>query len=229
MAKQRVAIFDIDGTIFRSSLLIEITEALVKEGIWKSSVIAQYSAARGRWMDRKGSYDDYIQDVIEAFHKNIKGLPQTTFRKIAIRVVAEHKDRTYRYTRDLVKDLRKRNYSLLAISHSPKEAVEQFCRHLGFHKVYGQLFEVGANGRYTGKVEFQELIKDKGVILSRALEKGNFSLIGSIGVGDTESDIGFLSMVDNPICFNPNRQLLQAARRRAWKIVVERKDVIYKI
>jgi len=53
------------------------------------------------------------------------------------------------------------------------------------------------------------------------------TLKGSVGVGDTESDIAFLKMVEKPICFNPNQKLYQYAKRAGWKIVVERKDVIY--
>jgi len=35
-------------------------------------------------------------------------------------------------------------------------------------------------------------------------------------------------MVDKPIAFNPNSKLYRYAKRAGWKIVVERKDVIYK-
>ncbi|GAI32477.1 unnamed protein product, partial [marine sediment metagenome] len=34
-----------------------------------------------------------------------------------------------------------------------------------------------------------------------------------VGVGDTESDIAFLKMVEKPICFNPNKKLYQYAKR----------------
>jgi phosphoserine phosphatase len=34
-------------------------------------------------------------------------------------------------------------------------------------------------------------------------------------------------MVETPICFNPNKKLYEYAKRSGWKIVVERKDVIY--
>ncbi len=47
-------------------------------------------------------------------------------------------------------------------------------------------------------------------------------------MGDTETDISFLKMVDNPICFNPNKNLYNYAKKKGWEIVVERKDVIYK-
>jgi phosphoserine phosphatase len=63
----------------------------------------------------------------------------------------------------------------------------------------------------------------------RATEKENLTLRGSVGVGDTESDISFLKLVEKPICFNPNQTLYRAARRFGWRVVVERKDVVYEI
>ncbi|MDP1719050.1 MAG: HAD-IB family hydrolase, partial [bacterium] len=70
-------------------------------------------------------------------------------------------------------------------------------------------------------------ILDKAKILQRAVEKNGLTLKGSIGVGDTASDIAFLSLVDKPICFNPNKKLYDHAKKKKWIIAVERKDVIY--
>jgi phosphoserine phosphatase len=55
------------------------------------------------------------------------------------------------------------------------------------------------------------------------------TLRDSVGVGDTESDVSFLKMVEHPIAFNPNMNLEKTARRKKWRIVVEKKDVIYDI
>ena len=74
---------------------------------------------------------------------------------------------------------------------------------------------------------YLDLIIDKAKVLKRAIEKEKLTLGGSVGVGDTESDIAFLKMVENPICFNPNKKLYQYAKRAGWKVIVERKDVIY--
>jgi len=38
-----------------------------------------------------------------------------------------------------------------------------------------------------------------------------------------------LKMVADPICFNPNKELYDYARKAGWKIAIERKDVIYQI
>jgi phosphoserine phosphatase len=101
---------------------------------------------------------------------------------------------------------------------------------MGFDKVYGRLLELDARARrFTGKGLFTELIFDKAKVLRRAAEKGGLTMRGSVGVGDTESDIPFLKLVDRPICFNPNKALYRAARRHGWPVVVERKDVIYEM
>lgn len=226
---KKVAIFDIDGTVFRSSLLIELTDALIQEGIFSPRVRKLYTRAAENWLDRKGPYEEYIEAVVKAFRQNIKGVRYDEFSKVAKKVVAFHKNRIYRYTRDVVKNLKKKNYYLLAISHSPQRVVKEFCKKMGFNKVYGQIYEIDRQKRFTGKILHLGLISDKAEILKRATEKEKLTLKGSVGVGDTESDIAFLKMVKKPICFNPNQKLYQYARRAGWKIVVERKDVIYRL
>ena len=226
-AQHKVAIFDIDGTIFRSSLLIEITEALIREGIFPSKARGVYEEAYKKWHEREGSYEEYIGAVIKAFEQNIKGVGYNDFLRIAKSVITANHSRVYRHTRDLVKKLRKKNYYLLAISNSPREVVEEFGQTLGFNKVYGRVYEVGADEKFTGKASYTDLISDKAKILKRAIEKENLTLDDSIGVGDTESDIAFLEMVKTPICFNPNKKLHTYAKHHDWQIVVERKDVIY--
>jgi phosphoserine phosphatase len=128
-----------------------------------------------------------------------------------------------------VNDLKRKGYYLLAISHSPKLIVDGFAYELGFDKSYGAFYATGATNRFTGDIEDEHVIMNKAAILSRAVEKENLTLKGSIGVGDTESDITMLSLVDRPIAFNPNRALYRHAKKHSWEIVVERKDVIYEI
>lgn len=226
---RKVAIFDVDGTIFRSSLLIELTDALVQEGVFSSKASKIYSRAYQNWLNRKGPYEEYARAVIDAFGRHIRGVDYKRLSKVAGKVAAFHKDRIYRYTRDLVKELKKKNYYLLAVSYSPQKIVQEFCRKLGFDKIYGYIYETDAGKRFTGRTLYNDVMKDKARILKRAMEKEKLTLKGSVGVGDTESDIGFLKMVASPICFNPNQKLYKYAKRAGWKIVVERKDVIYNL
>ncbi len=229
-----VAVFDIDGTVFRSSLLVELIEALIAAGIFPKQVRAHYAEAWKRWQARAGSartgfsYYEFITDVVFAYRKHLAGVRRADLWRVAEKVVSFHKIRLYRYTRDLIKKL-KRTHFLLAVSHSPYEVVAPFAKSIGFNKVYAQVYEVDRSVRFTGRVLYEDTIMNKGKVLRRALKKERITLDHSVGVGDTESDIPFLKLVSQPIAFNPSKKLYDYARKHGWEVVVERKDVIYKL
>ncbi|MEK9148141.1 MAG: HAD-IB family phosphatase [Patescibacteria group bacterium] len=231
---RRVAVFDIDGTVFRSSLLLELIEALIQAGIFPKAVRKHYAEAWRRWQARHGSaktgfsYYEFIENVVFAYRKHIKGVRRADVWKVAGRVVDFHQVRLYRFTRDLIKKLRRTHY-LLAISHSPYEVVAPFAKSLGFDKVYAQVYEVDKGVRFTGRVLYEDVISNKGRVVRRAVAKNNLTLEGSVGVGDTESDIPLLKLVERPIAFNPSRKLYRYAQKHGWEVVVERKDVIYSL
>lgn len=228
-SKRPVAVFDIDGTVFRSSLLIELVERLVRHGVFPASARAVYEDAQGDWLNRTGEYEPYIMKVVGSFAKHAKGMVYGDVADIAGEVIEEMHNRTYRYTRDLITELKNTGYYLLAVSHSPKFIVDGFAYELGFHKSYGTFYATGASGRFTGDIEDEHIIMNKSAILTRAIEKEGLTLTKSVGVGDTESDISMLELVEDAIAFNPNRVLYRHAKKKDWKIVVERKDVIYDI
>lgn len=226
---RKVAVFDIDGTIFRSSLFIELMEELIDAKVFSESVRATYQKQKVAWLDRQGDYEAYVNAMLDAFLKNLKGVEYRELEWAGKRVVDRAGFQIYQHTTELVRSLRKRGYYLLAISHSPKIVVDQFARRLGFHKVYGTMYEVGPNDRFTGMLQDLHLIANKANIVKRAVEKENLTLKGSVGVGDTEADISFLEMVEKPVAFNPNKKLYRYAKRMGWQVVVERKDVVYKL
>jgi|SRR3989338_3754543 len=226
---KRVAIFDIDGTIFRSSLLIELVNRLVGEGVFPKSAVQEFAREKLAWLDRRGDYEAYVSAVVMSFVAHIKGVLYKDFACIAEEVVAEQKDRVYRFARDLIRTLKKKDYFLLAVSHSPKGVLDHFCKRLGFHKVYGIIYETGPTDRFTGKITEESFMLNKALAVQRAVAKEGLTLAGSLGVGDTESDISFLELVDEPICFNPNAKLYAHAKRNGWRVLVERKDVVYEV
>ena len=224
-----VAVFDIDGTLFRSSLLIELVEELIARDTFPKAARKSYASAQVDWQNRQGEYGPFIRRVIEAFGKYAKGIPYGDIADVAGEIIEARKGHVYRYTRDLVQELRDKGYFLLAISHSPKFIVDGFAYELGFHKSYGTFYATGASDRFTGELEDEHLIMNKGAVLKRAVTKEGLTLHGSVGVGDTESDISMLQMCERPIAFNPNRVLYRHAKKNMWNIIVERKDVIYEM
>ncbi len=225
----RVAFFDIDGTVFRSSLLIELVEAMVTKGVFPPEAPEHYKAAHEAWRARSGSYEAYIGKVVETFLAHIRGIPYGTFADIGREVVSAQEQYVYQYTRDLIARLKAEGYYLVAISQSPKTILDVFCESHGFDKVYGRVYEIGPQDRFTGMVTDEHLISNKATIARRVVEKLGTSFEGSIAVGDTEGDIPLLELVEKPICFNPNKILYAHARMQGWQVVVERKDVVYEL
>ena len=229
MEQRKVAAFDIDGTVFRSSLVIELVRRLIENGVFPKESQEAFEEERIRWQDRRGDYQDYVDKVVQVFARQLKGMPYDEVANVAGEVLDRKKDRVYRYTRDLIKKLKGQDYFILGISHSPKFIVDGFGYEHGFDKVYGTFYATGASGNFTGAIEDEELIRNKGAVLTRAARKENLTLAGSLAVGDTENDIPLLEAVETAIAFNPNQKLLEHAKRRHWKVVVERKDVIYEL
>ena len=226
---QKVAFFDVDGTIFRSSLLIELVEKLIEKEVFPESARKEYQKEYLAWRNREGTYEDYIGAMVKTFVGNIKGVHYGEVADIGRDVVEENSKRVYRYTRDLIPKLKERGYFLVAISQSPKAILDDFCINYGFDKVYGRMYEIGPTDKFTGVVTDEYLIENKANIVNRVFERGEYDRSNVVAVGDTEGDIPMLDIVDEPICFNPNNALYQHALRMGWKVVVERKDVIYEL
>jgi HAD superfamily hydrolase (TIGR01490 family) len=225
---QPVAFFDIDGTVFRSSLLIELVEELVKAEVFPPEARDGYRDAHTKWRNREGDYETYIKAVVTVYMHYIKGVHYGDLSDVGKRVVAIQSKRVYRYTRDLIAELKQKGYYIVAISQSPKTVLDAFCKAYGFDKVYGRIYEIGPQDRFTGVMTDVHLIENKATIVKRVFENNpNLTPQGSMAVGDTDGDISLLEAVEQPICFNPNQALYTVAKRNGWQVIVERKDVIY--
>lgn len=227
--KEKLAIFDIDGTIFRKNLHFELINELVWMKVFPHEARTHLTTIYTNWLEHEGTYEDYRRAIVELYSKYIKGCKKEDVVKASKALVPFHAKRTYIYAEKLIKKLRDENYHLLVISGSPLEVVEEYNNeYLQFDGAFGSIYEVDAKGVYTGKASF-EPSKNKGYLVEQYLFEHKISLTGSYGVGDTESDISFLKLVENPIAFNPNRNLKAEAQKNNWKIVVEKKDVVYEI
>lgn len=228
MKKGKIAVFDIDGTIFRKNLAFELINELAWMKIFEREVRNKLVKLYVRWLDHKGTYEEYRKALVNLYLENIKGCSEEDVAKASRIVVPFFKNRTYIFSVNLIKELRKKKYYIIAVSGSPSEIVEEYNKHLKFDAVFGSLYEKDREGRYTGKYVF-EPTSHKGHVVRQYIAENNLTLKESYGVGDTESDAKFLEIVDNPIAFNPNLNLKKIAEEKNWRIIVEKKDVIYEI
>lgn len=223
-----VAFFDIDGTIFRSSLLIELVKYLILIGVFPAEATTKYETAYKRWRNREGTYADYIDQIIKIFDALIVGKKLSDLIVWCKEMIVDQQKETYCFTRDLIRELKRSGYDLVAISHSPKPAVDAFVAYYEFDYAYGRKLCVNPqNGLIEPGVEHEELIMNKGSVVNHFYEKYGFDLGKSIGVGDSNGDVSLFEKTAKQLCFNPNQPLRQLADKKNWLIGVERKDVNY--
>jgi phosphoserine phosphatase len=167
--------------------------------------------------------------LVDLYEKHICGCKLEDVQKASQLVVSFHQNRTYIFAESIIKKLRSENYHLIAVSGSPVEIVKEYDKlHLKFDAVFGSVYDLNEKNIYTGEIH-NEPVKNKGNLVRQYVKDHDLTLEDSYGMGDTESDASFLDIVTNPIAFNPNENLKSIAQQKGWRIVVEKKDVVYDI
>lgn len=224
----KFAVFDIDGTLIRWQLYHAVVDKLAATGNLGSDAKEKLREARMIWKRREHpeAFKEYEKCLIEIYESAFPKLDVNQFDVMVTEVIEEYKDQVYTYTRDFLKSLKGQGYTLLAISGSHHELVEEMAKYYGFDDYVGTRYS-REDGRFTG-MEFLAT-KDKQAILKSLVKKHNLEMNGSIAVGDSASDAGMLEVVEQPIAFNPDRALLKIAQENGWKVVIERKNVVYEL
>lgn len=225
---RKFAVFDIDGTLIRWQLYHATTDSLARLGHMDDELHKRIKDARMTWKNRRsgGSFADYEKEVIAIYEEVLNSLTKKQSDEAIESVFQEYKDQVYTYTRDLLAQLKKQDYLLFAISGSQTEIVAKIAKHYGFDDYVGTVYE-HVSGRFTGAKTIGSARKDE--TLKSLVKKHRAQFEGSIAVGDSKSDIVMLELVEKPIAFNPERELFRHAKNLGWKIVVERKNVVYEL
>jgi HAD superfamily hydrolase (TIGR01490 family) len=221
------AAFDIDGTVIRWQLYHAIADELVRQGLIDKTAFQAVRDLRLQWKKRVADFEDYEQALVKLVSQHITGLGVNDVQAACQRVLHEYKDQVYTHTRDLIKELRSKNYLLFAISGSQQEIVGPLADYYGFDDFGGTVYEI-KDGHFTGQADALRANR-KTECLKQLVDKHQASWQGSIAVGDSGSDIPMLSSVEQPIAFNPSHELFEHAKSQNWDIVIERKNVVYQL
>ena len=225
---RKFAAFDIDGTISRSALFFQIVDELIDKGHLPNSYRPKLDQKYEEYKKRshKDAFKDYSQLSVDTLLGNMDKLSVADYRQAVDAVVPKNADYIYTYTRDLVKKLKTEGYFLIALSGSEMYSVQKFTEKFGFDLAVGEYYHY-KNGFFTGKID--QVIHRKDIFLKKFIAEHNLTLEGSYAVGDSSGDIGMLELADNAIAFNPEDTLFEKAKKEKWKIVIERKNVVYEL
>lgn len=229
------AFFDVDGTLYRDSLMVEHFKKLIKYEvldpiIWHGSAKEKFE----NWTKRHGDYEDYLLEIAEIYLSSMKGLDQDYINFITDQVIKLKGERVYRYTRDRIKWHQKQNHLVIFISGSPSFLVEKMAEIYDVKHYRATEYLIDDNNQFTGELIPMWESKSKIVAIQDFIKELDIDLDASYAYGDTNGDLDMLKMVGHAVLINPIKKLVENVQKdpdlvKKSQIIVERKDVIYNI
>lgn len=228
------AFFDIDGTIYRNSLLTEHFKKMIKyELIDPLAYEEKVKETFKLWNERKGDYDKYLLSLTESYVNAMIGISEKDNDFVSDQVLNLSGNRVYRYTRERIKWHKEQGHKVIFISGSPDFLVKRMANKWGADDYQGSIYHT-KDGRFSGEISPMWDSRNKIKSLNRFCEKYNLDLEKSYAYGDTSGDYSMLKSVGNPIAINPSKEFLEKLREnqeisKKVQVIIERKDVIYKV
>lgn len=224
---KKFAVFDIDGTLYRWQLYHELVQALAFADVFPKNAFAELDMRWNKWRGGEISFDEYEAYVVKVMNKNLPLVPVATFEAACDKVVEQSAHKTHHFPRQLLGDLRAKGYTIIAITGSQQELIDRFGAKYGFDIVVGALYE-REGAHFTGKLE-RLTVGHKTRILQELVTKHDLTWQDSLAIGDGDGDAAVLELVEQPIAFNPSAGLFETAKEKGWPIVIERKNIAYRL
>ena len=225
---RKIGVFDLDGTIYHGTMTIDVAEELLLAPRFHTEMERVRGAKKTA--NERGSTESYWvynKAILKTFEEILPQVSTAEVAAAAQRVLRTKGNAHYVYTASLVQQLKEEGRLLIAVSGSIGDVVNPFAKSLGFDVIVCSELEI-IDGAYTGK-RVRQTNKDKDKLLREVVRENDATLEDSIGVGDTHRDIPLLELTSHPIAFNPNAALFEEANKRGWKVVVERKNMVYEM
>ena len=229
------AFFDIDGTIARESLMIEHFKRLIKyeildESVWVDNVKQLYM----EYVNRYGAYDAYIEALSEKYRSDLKGFDIKYNKFIAEQSIKKVFKRVYVFSRNQLEFHKANGHLIFFISGSPDFLVKEMAEKYDVTEFRATKYLYDEDGKFTGEIVPMWHSEEKDEVCNEIIEKYNIDIEKSYAYGDTTGDLSMLRRFGNAYTINPSNKLLQRIKNdeelsKKVNIIVERKDVIYKL
>lgn len=229
----KAAFFDIDGTLFRNSLLVEhflklVDADILDKKIWTNEIGPLYS----KYENRQGAYEDYLEKSALAYQRAMIGLDKEVVDRYAKIVLDENKNKVYNITKNAVRKHFENGDLIFFISGSPDFLVDDFSKLYNATDSISTEYIFDENNKFTGKVLPMWDGASKLAAVEKLRKRYKIDLDNSYAYGDTNGDITMFQLVGNPHAINPSFELIdklykdEKLREKAV-INIERKDVNY--
>ncbi|MFD3330827.1 HAD family hydrolase [Streptomyces sp. NPDC058701] len=218
-SSMRVAVFDIDGTLYPDVLSWTLPEWLVSTGACPASRFVELR----HFLCGVGATEGVTEGLAllpkayELFAQALAEVRVTDLENAAENLWRQKKGLLFPFSHSLMQSIAAARCVPVLISRGPDIIVRQVAKSLDVSLYRGTRFQVKAS-RYTGEIFYRDNMKTKKEFLFDLFDSP-INLDGSMAVGNTLHDAQILELVGFPYAFEPSQGLTEVALERGWPIV----------
>lgn len=226
--RRKVAVLDVDGTLYSGALGVELLRALVERAACDVERAREVFDLVARY--RRGEIDHATlsAEAYLAYGRALAGASAETVEEVARSTWQKERSGLFPFVGALIAMLKQKGFTVVLISGSPNEMIREIAADVGAPHFCGALFTV-EGGVYTGETSLRSgALGAKSDILKSLLDDDDVDLAASFAMGDSLADAALFQMIGKPMTFEPTPELLDAARENGWPIA-SRHDVLARL
>ena len=217
---ERVALFDIDGTLVSGFIAADFIEGLEHEKLLTPGTNQKVQDSIFEYR-QTGEYEIFAHKLLIDWVEGLRGQSSPNVRRIVEQVAQEQRHRFFPYVGKTI-ELLQRNYDVCLVTAEPDFAAIAIGQELGVSSYISSTFELDGD-IYTGRpLNLLASSKQKRESLAELLLK--YDSQKSIAFGDSDGDIDMLLAVGGKFCINPKDQLKKLADNNGWNINAQNPD-----
>lgn len=213
------ATFDLDGTVFKMSVLETYTEWLCEQGVFEP-LPSEIKSAKQVWKNdnTEQNYNEHLGKLVRFFIEQVPGKSVSLLSEAANIVAKQQSHRRWNITTGIIDSMRP-THNILSVSLMPEWLMGPFADDLGFVALIGSTY-VARDGLYT----------DEAHSINKATEyakvrDGDTSKL-DVHMGDTVGDNSLFDLAVRPILFNPSWTLHSQNQGSGRTVITSHKDVV---
>ncbi|MFC1710461.1 HAD family hydrolase [Patescibacteria group bacterium] len=219
---KKIALFDIDKTIYNGYVISPLAEYQLKKGVINQSCLNELYGDLKLYKAGKVDYESTIASLLDHWAVGLEGQNYQYVLEETILFFKGVGNKFYDFLIPVMQML-KPTYDVYFITGEAKfvgEAATSLFSSKGFISSELELKDT----KFTGKVNKYLARRDEKLKAIQQLLK-TYNKDDSFAFGDSEGDIQMLNSAKHAICINATEGLMQYAQEKDWHIV-EPKDVI---
>lgn len=212
------AFFDLDKTVISRSSTLALSRPLYRAGMVSRAQLLRGAYAQLVYL-LVGADEGKMERLKEGMLQLTKGWDRAQVERLVEDVILEVIDPyVYAEALDLMELHRSEGRRIYIVSSSPEEVVRPLARHFGVSGVIATRAAIGADGRYTGELEYYAYGEEKAAAVRAVAHRVGIDLTRSYAYSDSATDLPLLGAVGHPVAVNPDKELRRVAEEQGWPI-----------